>query len=460
MIISKLNKADAFVKNASANTAAPFFGLKMNRPLSADKVSFSASSKQKPQSIVSVTGFKCTIGEEYTSDELVKKFGMGKYCVEDALENGDIEIAEDKTYKVKVYTPSGPVIVTKDLLKSTFRIKNPDLSKYFHAPNSMNISSAARTNEFIRENDETASEEELEILGYGSKADIIANAGEGNYRFKKSVLKSGEFRLFEPEMRKALSSARKNNPAVVSIYKMPMPLTFALINGKVRSVKDIYGMEDPGINIADKKNLEYLRTVEIPDFQKWINEKLEAHAQYRKNNRRIFEEFKGSPKKIEIEIQKEVNAQKAKNEQLKAEEKRKKTANSLRMTIAWILSPNTREVMRQKINPHIKEIMKKYKAAQEVHKKLLLGEIGLRESEQALLKLNLTDGEIHDLMSYYHSCWETAGTEEWKKGLQQGGIIADIYVKHGIDGFESNDKLKQLVMQWIDNYNRKKLLFE
>jgi len=452
MIISELSRYAAPFKSVQNSVSAPFFGLKMSQPLTADKVSFSASKKENSQSFTAVTGFKFNLGTEYTFDDLKKKFGIN---AAEALHGGIIEIAQDNTYEVDM----GAYSYTKGFDRCTFRILNPDMSKFCKNPDTMKIYAAGRRNEFQREYESTASEDELEILGYGSKADIIANAGADNYRFKNYILQNTEYKLFTPEMRKALSDMRRNNPAMIPIDDMPVPLTFALLNDKVRSARDIYHTARLCINIADKKNLEYLRTIDNPDFQKWIDEKLEAHAEYRAENQRIFEKFPKNPAEIEAGIQREFKAQQEKKEALEAEKKRKKAAQSLRMTAAWVLSPKTREVMRKKINSHTREIMQKYKAAQQIQKKLLSGEITLKDAEPLLSKLSLTDDEMHEMMGYYRTCWETAGTDEWKKGLEQAGRIAETYVKYGIDGFESNEMLKRFVLDWEEKYKHKKLLF-
>ncbi|MDO5438378.1 MAG: hypothetical protein Q4F80_09295, partial [bacterium] len=120
---------------------------------------------------------------------------------------------------------------------------------------------------------------------------------------------------------------------------------------------------------------------------------------------------------------------------------------SLRNTIAWVLSPNTRQVRREQSNSHVQEIFAKHKEAKEINEQLLAGEITLDEAREKISALKLSKQDEIDVLSYHKSCWEISGTDEWKQALQDAKSYMEIYETSGIEGIE-DPEMKERLTRW------------
>ena len=125
--------------------------------------------------------------------------------------------------------------------------------------------------------------------------------------------------------------------------------------------------------------------------------------------------------------------------------------NSIRNTIAWTLSENTHQTMRENATPRTREIIEKQKALKEIQDELITGNITYEEAEQLIKNLNLGKNDERDLLSFYKRCWDISGTEEWKQALRKAVELTEIYNQQGIDGIEDEDVKERLILWEQEN---------
>jgi len=424
--------------------------------------------------------FNKDIDNIYNNKELKDKFGLEKKDIQSGINTG----------KLNVWGIDG-----------ISRIENSEKYLYYGAEKDINsfiksligsikckndrIIEACERNriepEGINREEKTVSIESLEKAGYGSKADIIANADfkEYDYYVKRYILENDEYYFDNPSFLSAAGSAKENNPAVIELglLSADMPdnvkdiIHSALIFNKLNVISDLTSaVRGFSINLNDKKNLEFLRTIDNADFQKWIDERLAAYEEYKAENQRKLKEFinlgilndeevkadfkkrvntASAQRKIELE---EKQAKKLRLEQEKMHLKKEKMMQnrrnqSLRSSLAWALSPNTRAEMKKNFNPYIREILTQNTEAAKIHKELFMHEITFKEAETSLSKVNISEKEKIALLSYFKKCWDAVSSEEYKKACEITKPFYDAYLEKGLDGID-NEAVRKIIEHW------------
>ena len=304
----------------------------------------------------------------------------------------------------------------------------------------------------------------LEKLGFGSKADLMANCGLriNAYEIKRYILYHDIYNISTPFMMDIVLKSKKNNPSVVKLVELAKILgqnfedfKKGVIEGKLTIITDIpYRLTYPKdycVDLSNPKNLEFLRKIDNKDFQAWLEEKIEAKKEYTEKNMQAMLEFEKMSKSTYqarlANIRKQLDdiEESRKSEQEKRNEQRKKL--SLRSTIAWVLCPKTRQAKKELLNSRIQEIFARKKEIQEISEQLLTEEITFEEAKEKISKLQLSQKDEITILAYHKLCWDTAGTQEWKQALLDAKNIMESYKKYGLESIE-NDELKQRLIEW------------
>ncbi len=311
----------------------------------------------------------------------------------------------------------------------------------------------------------------LQRQGYGSKADLMANIGLHlkAYDIKNYILENDNYDISTPIMNSVIKNARKNNPALVGIDELKKSMGeenfFNGVITKQISFKTPITEFDPPlghfvVDLDDKKNLEYLKSVDDDKFQTWLSARLDKAQKYKASNLQKLEEYRQETKpKTKDEVRKtlqqkfeEIRQRRLEKRQqealLKAQEKANNARNqSLRSTIAWTLAENTLQTQKENSNPHIREAGVKLEKLDKIQDELMNGSITYEEAELEIQKLNVPDNAKHVLLSFYKKCWEISGTEEWKQALKEAQKLTEIYNQQGLDGIE-DEKVRNRLIQW------------
>ena len=205
----------------------------------------------------------------------------------------------------------------------------------------------------------------LKVLGYGSKEDLIALAGETMRadfnKIQQYIYDNDFYDLHRKEMMQLLTLARKRNPAIINIIDLQRKLgesreefLQALSEDKINVITEnpLYMTEysDYCINLFDRKNLEYFKKVKNPEFKEFLSQSYKNYKEYKKHNHEEYEKFINSGALTRKEAREYIGG-KAEDRQLAAklkalqEEQMKKEIaedRSLRLVIAWALSPKTK----------------------------------------------------------------------------------------------------------------------
>ncbi len=143
--------------------------------------------------------------------------------------------------------------------------------------------------------------------GYGSKADLIVNCGLRNnaYKIRRYILDNDIYDISDSTMTDILLRARHENPALIKIADLKKrlgkelsknALTEAIFAEKLNIITEnacrLTNSADYLIDLSDKKNLEFLTTINNEAFQIWLSDKLELIKTYKENNENALEEFK------------------------------------------------------------------------------------------------------------------------------------------------------------------------
>ena len=308
----------------------------------------------------------------------------------------------------------------------------------------------------------------LEKLGYGSKADLIANCSlrMNAYEIKKYILDNNTYDTTTTYMMDTLIRSRENNPSIIKLSKLIKLLDknlkdFAdgVFEGKLDVITDIpYCLTYPKdycIDVSTPKNLEFLRSIDNKDFQNWLNEAIRAKDEYTKKNAQAMLEFQHTSKPTYQERLKDIKRQFDDIEKTRALQQldllNKKNAirksMSLRNTIAWYLCPKTRQIKRDFSNSKIHEILERKKEIKDITEQLLAGEIQFKEAKEKIAKLQLSQEDAISVLAYHKLCWETSGTQEWKQALADAKVIMEKYEHFGLEAIE-DDELKQRLAEW------------
>ncbi len=305
----------------------------------------------------------------------------------------------------------------------------------------------------------------LEKLGYGTKADLAANCGlRTNARAaKKYILSHNNYDISTPTMMDILANAKASNPSVINIKKLLKQLgenqeifKQAVIDNKLNIITDnpyrLTRMNDYCIDIADKKNYAFLKTIQDKDFQNWLQEKVEAKQAYTKKNEQELQDFLNSKELSRLEEREKIQEKVAKinKERALAEKERAieaKKAISLRSTVAWVLCPNTKVIMSENMNASTREVLNRRRELNVIKRKLVLGNITYEQAQEQIRELNLTKDEEILALTYYKKCWDVASSQEWKDAQSSAKEIIKVYKKEGLDGIE-NPELKEKLAQW------------
>ncbi len=508
MNISMINGFET-VKNVNNNQNNSHCGIRMSTPLQADTVSFSGSTifRQDDDSIPPtalktfnrygvktcdcycldkseniIHGIYERRNEILTDSELMKYYGVSREDVHSAFKSGKLTpygIPEDTT--VRVSTNDNFMFDIKDK-RNADTVKSFEnfarTSKLYKNRAYLERICNANINEQKHFPIKSFPAAELEKQGYGSKEDLMANVGlhiKVN-EIKKYILNNNNYDLSSTLMYDIIEKSRRNNPALVPVDELKKSmgeekLFDAVIGKHISFLKPLNSFscsfKDLSINLDDEKNLEYLKSVNDDKFQNWLNLRLDKAQKYKASNIEKAEAFKSKeqPKttdEVRKELQKEYekiraerNREIIRNALLKARDKESNARNtSLRSTIAWTLSDNTRQVMRENSNPHIREIAEKQKGIKQIQGALMMGDMTYEEAEKLINDLNLTQRDKIDLLSFYKTCWEISGTEEWKQSLKEAGELTEIYNQKGIDGID-NEKVRERLIRWEQENGKK-----
>lgn len=418
-----------------------------------------------------------------TSKELQEKYGVSSTSVNNALRAGEFQAyaleEQDLGYRPDSYNYLFDITDERNT-KGLKRLERNGKSRLYRANREASAISGSAFNKACIRNDAGCPDasiksfpaDALKRLGYGTKADIMANCmlRVNGYSIKRYIDKNSSYDISTPYMIDILLLARRNNPAVIKLSELQKRLgnsknefRQAVIDDKLNIItQNPYRLtypEDYHIDLSDEKNLAFLKTINNEDFQTWLSNRIEAYETYRSENDKKYEQFKTSkaPTKDEIYagLQEEYESI-AEKRRLEAEEKKLKIrqrkdevsrTRSLRNTIAWVLSPNTKQVRREQSNSHVQEIFAKHKEAKEINEQLLAGEITLDEAREKISALKLSKQDEIDVLSYHKSCWEISGTDEWKQALQDAKSYMEIYETSGIEGIE-DPEMKERLTRW------------
>lgn len=429
--------------------------------------------------------------EILTSSELAKKYFISDVILNNALRKGTLH-----PYGITFGDKSLYYEKASDYLFDTTDPNNQEVLKKFEAQgkkrmreaNPLNISGMPRNNfsascirnsvgkEWYDADIKHYPAKALEVLGYGSKADIMANCKlrKNAYELKRYFLTRDYYDISNAEVMDILFNARKNNPALVKISTLVKLLgenkdefAAAVIADKINTITinpyRLTSMNDFCIDISDEKNLAFLQTIDNNDFQTWLMNKLAETKAYRSENQAELELFKTQKpptqqeRKLAIDAQLDSIAQqrKAQAQKEKLEIKRQKRirnrALSLRNSIAWVLCPNTLQIKKEKSNEHVKDIFAKHKELKQINNELLAGEITYEEAHTRIKALNLSAKDEITVLTYHKTCWELAGTQEWSDALHQAKEFMEIYNTQGIDAIE-DEVVKNRIIRWEEEH--------
>lgn len=320
--------------------------------------------------------------------------------------------------------------------------------------------------------------EDLERLGYGSKADLIANCGirVNAYPIKQYLLHSDVYDITPAFMTDILLNARHNNPALVRLSGLrkqlgenSQELDNAILNDKMNIITQnpyrLTTYSDYCVDLSDSKNLEVLKTIDNESFQKWLSQKIENYENYKKQNEEELEKFQNTPEPTAAETREEIRRQvkaSEENRRIKKEEQKLEIQRhkdeisenaSLQKTVAWALAPNTRQIQAEYMNPYVREILDKNAELKQIQDKLLTGEISEEEAEKLTGEAKLTPEEERGMLSFYKTCWEISGTEEWKQALKDANIYVEQYKNGGLDAVD-NSAVKERLAVWEQQHNK------
>jgi len=316
---------------------------------------------------------------------------------------------------------------------------------------------------------------DIERFGYGTKADLIAHCDLliDAYETRKRLYDRDIINSSDPTIQAVMKLSKEKNPAIVQLSKLEELIgedfRQMVIDGKFSIITSTLFERIPRnkyiINLNDPKNIQTLKSIDNKELQEWLKQKEEEIKIYREKNEAIVEEFKRSKAPTKEEAIKAYEAKKfqreirtvieADNERIA--KKRKAWENkrnlSLRTTIAWVLSPNTREIQKEKANPTIKEILDRNTQIREIHSLVLAGEMTTLEAKERIRELKLSQEEEIAILGFYKGAWEMAGTEEWINALKQAKEIAKLYLKGGLEAI-ADDKIKNRLELWEKKWGK------
>lgn len=316
---------------------------------------------------------------------------------------------------------------------------------------------------------------DVERFGYGTKTDLIAHCDllVNAYAVRKHLYEHEAIKISHPTIKSIMNLSRECNPALVKLSDLEQVIgddfRKMVIDGKFSIITSTIFEKLPKnkycINLNDEKNMQALKSIDNPSVQKWLAEKIEDIRIYKKVNEAKVEEFKQGKSPTKDEAIKEYEAkqfqaalkQVLKNDDERIAKKRRAWENrrnlSLRSTIAWVLSPNTKEMQKEKTNPVVKEILDRNTLVREIHSLVLAGEMTSFEAEEKIKELKLTKEEEISILSFYKGAWEMAGTEEWINALKQAKDIAEAYKQGGLDAITDN-KIKDRLELWEKKWGK------
>ena len=234
---------------------------------------------------------------------------------------------------------------------------------------------------------------------------------------------------------------------------------------------DIYTRKIPTnyINLADKKNRNFFNSLNNNlELKEFYNKKLISYERYKERNTRIYNEIcnKGELNNIEIsncrnKIIDNYNDEKlAKSLRLLIEKQKMKEEisrqRSLKLIIAWSLSPNTRKAQAEIISPKMKELLIKYKEISQINRLVLLRQLSQQEAQEMTDEINLTKEEEIAVLSFYKRSWELSGTEEWRADLQKSKEYIELYNSSGIEAIEEGN-VKKAIIEWEERQKSKEI---
>ena len=429
-------------------------------------------------------------GEILTSEELQEKYGVSKVSVDHAVQSGLLRGYALENAKYDRFARSKDFIFDitdkrnqEGLLRLEKTGKQRETAKARASMVPANDFERACLRNSIRLSNQTSTSSFpvsiLEKLGYGTKADLMANCKLriNSYEIKQYIFNNDSYNINKPYIMDTLLTSRHNNPSIISLKALQKQLgenkdrfREAVVQDKLNIITEnpyrLTYPEDYCIDLADEKNLAFFKSIEDENFQNWLSGIISAKETYTKRNTEAMEAFiksdaptaaerkesiKEEFRQIEIERKKTEEAKKLEAKERKLEQKRRL---SLRNTIAWVLCPNTKQIKREHSNQKIQEIIAKNAELKEINEQLLAGEITLEEAKEKIIGLNLSKSDEITMLLYHKTCWEISGTDEWKQALSDAKEIMKIYDEEGINGIK-NPELKQRLLEWEADWANK-----
>ena len=423
--------------------------------------------------------------EILTADEICEKYALSKRIIGNALKKGELKPFGIKSIKSTFnINPSEYLYDISDVETET-KLEKLSHKKEVREKGIKKDSAVIKVDQYkyecrakrVRAEGENSAltsypASALEILGFGTKADFVAQCRlrTDSYRLVNYILNNDTYNISTPEMMDVVLSARRSNPAIYNLQDFlnkigdaKKDVIQAIIDGRIKVIATspyrLTYYNDYCINLFDENNYECLKNIDSERLQLILSEREEAFKKYRQDNEKYVEQFKSSnittkeqalkQTKLEFEA---IEAQRLEEKRAKEIEKKRQKEErirnfSLRNTIAWVLCPNTRQIKSELMNPHIRELMTKSKELQEIREELLSREITIEEAEIRINNLNLTQQDKIDILAYHKSTWELAGTEEWSNALKEAKVFMKAYKEQGISGIENED-VRNRVIEW------------
>lgn len=430
--------------------------------------------------------------EILTSDEIAKKYYVSQVSVDHALQKGIL-----KPYGIKDLGTSLWHLKSNEFmfdvtdeankeglkkLESLGRRKLNSLNKAHETISSNNFQAACQRNGVRVKGDDSSIQyypaTALEAFGYGSKADIMANCKlrKNAYELKRYIMTHNSYDISSPEMMDILLNARHNNPTIMKLSDLMKILgehkqefTDAVMADKINVITQnpyrlIY-LKDYMIDLSDKKNLEFLKTIDNADFQTLLSDRLAKSEAYKAQNQAELEKFRTQKPPTSQERAKEINdqldlaaRQRKEQERLRkleiiAKKQERRRNLSLRNAIAWVYCPNTLQVKKENADEYINSIFDKYKELGQIREELLAQDITPEEAKARIKALNLSKQDEISVLAYHKKCWEIAGTQEWTEALHKAKEIMEIYKTQGITAIE-DEEVRERIISWEKEHRK------
>ena len=241
----------------------------------------------------------------------------------------------------------------------------------------------------------------LSKLGFGSPSEIRQMVARGNIVGNIEAIDTPDGRKFRTTVdltrgnrsEDYLFLSRKNNPLIVDEKQFAKKfgirisdVSLALKEGEIEIIPEAVFLDDAQklwFNLDSKKNQAF---VEKTQLQKFLEEQLKTQKQQTEKN-----------------------------------------MHSLKMKLAWELSPETRKI-----------------ASQKAQDRRYIGAILDKEAQG----IDLSGSEIRALNGYRKTVWAAAGTDEFKAGLKSAKEYVELFLEQGLSAIKDK-KLRDIMRCYL-----------